>query len=217
MLIRFLMAALLLALPLSAGAQTGDPGQRIDAARRAALTAGIPVALLDGKVAEGQAKGVPMDRIAAAVERRLASLARAREAMGSGPRGAPVTPSDLSVGADAIEAGVTPAALGALTSSVAGDRRAVAIAVLTQLVKAGEPVDHALAQVQSAAGQSADALRDLPAKAAAAQAAHPSQGRGAAASQGRRGGPPSSVPSPGGNPHRGGGKPANPGQGHGKP
>jgi hypothetical protein len=214
--IRVLLAALLLALPLAAGAQTRDPARRIEAARRAAQAAGLPVALLDGKVAEGRAKGVPMDRIAAAVERRLSSLTRSRDAMGAGPRGAPVSASDLSVGADALEAGVTPAALGALTTSVPGDRRAVAIAVLTQLVRAGEPVGHALARVQAASRDGADALRDLPAKAAAAQAAHPAQGRGAAGSRGHGGGPPSSVPSPGGNPHRGG-KPQNPGQGHGKP
>ncbi|HET6762628.1 MAG TPA: hypothetical protein VFH27_03125, partial [Longimicrobiaceae bacterium] len=150
---------------------------------------------------------------------------RAHEAMGAGPRGAPVTAGDLNVAADAIEGGVTPAALGALTASAPGDRRAVAIAVLTQLVRAGVPVESALAQVQAAARGPADALRDLPAKAAAAQAEHgrgaPNPGRGigggVGGGRGHTGGPPSSVPSPGTNPGRGKGKPANPGGGHGKP
>jgi hypothetical protein len=63
---RFVLAALLLFAPLSWAAAQGTPEQRIAAARQRASTVGIPVSLLDGKVAEGRAKGVPMDRIAAA-------------------------------------------------------------------------------------------------------------------------------------------------------
>ncbi|MBW3571262.1 MAG: hypothetical protein KY467_09160, partial [Gemmatimonadetes bacterium] len=62
----------LAALPGAVQAQAQDPQQRIETARQRAESAGIPVALLDSKVAEGRAKGVPMDRIAGAVERRLA-------------------------------------------------------------------------------------------------------------------------------------------------
>ena len=51
-----LILALLLALgALPAPAQAQDPQQRIEAARRRAEGAGIPVSLLDGKVAEGRA------------------------------------------------------------------------------------------------------------------------------------------------------------------
>src|SRR4051794_22965269 len=102
MMRRLTLTALLLLVPLSwAGAQT--PAQRIQAARQRSAQAGIPVALLDGKVAEGRAKGVPEDRIAAAVERRLASLQRARDAMAGQAPAAPLTGADLSVGADALE------------------------------------------------------------------------------------------------------------------
>ena len=45
---------------------------------RRALEAGIPVSLLERKIAEGKAKGVPMDRIAAAVQHRLEALTRPR-------------------------------------------------------------------------------------------------------------------------------------------
>ncbi|HEX8431828.1 MAG TPA: hypothetical protein VF625_11085, partial [Longimicrobium sp.] len=126
------LAALLLTLSAPAGAQ-GQPRfeQRIESARRQATEAGVPASLLDAKVAEGRAKGIPTERIAAAVEHRLASLVRARQAMGTRPVG----PSDLSVGADALEAGVTPQVLGTLAARTPPTQRAVAIAVLTQLVR----------------------------------------------------------------------------------
>lgn len=41
---------------------------RVDAALAAAVSAGIPTSLLERKIAEGHAKGVPMERIAVAVE-----------------------------------------------------------------------------------------------------------------------------------------------------
>ena len=56
----------------AAGSAAEDP--RVHATLETALSAGIPVDLLERKVAEGQAKGVPMDRIAAAVQTRLDAL-----------------------------------------------------------------------------------------------------------------------------------------------
>ncbi len=106
------IAVLLLLAPLSLGAQGGgDPAQRIEAARRRADAAGIPVSLLDLKVAEGRAKGVPADRIAGAVEVRLSLLSRAREAMAGAGRGA-LSAAELSAGAYALSAGVSTEALG---------------------------------------------------------------------------------------------------------
>ncbi len=155
------IAVLLLLAPLSLGAQgQGDPAQRIEAARRRADATGIPVSLLDLKVAEGRAKGVPADRIAGAVEIRLSLLGRAREAMAAAGRG-PLSAADLSAGADALAAGVSAEALGSLTRSAPGDRRAVAIAVLAQLVQEGDRSDRALERVRLALANP-ETLRTLP-------------------------------------------------------
>jgi hypothetical protein len=214
----------LAAIPVPAHAQ--DPQQRIEAARRRAEATGIPVALLDGKVAEGRAKGVAPDRIAAAVERRLATLSRAREAMAGAPAGAPVTAADLSVGADALEAGVDPAVLGRLTTAAPGNQRAVAIAVLTELVANGESSERALGRVTAALQRGPEALRRLPGEAATERGrgnadgqqgrdtpGRGNQGRGnSAGGRGRgQGGPPASVPGPAERPGKDRGN--NPGKG----
>ncbi|HLL46452.1 MAG TPA: hypothetical protein VK399_07075 [Longimicrobiaceae bacterium] len=155
------IAVLLLLAPLSLGAQgQGDPAQRIEAARRRADATGIPVSLLDLKVAEGRAKGASPDRIAGAVEIRLSLLSRAREAMAGAGRGA-LSAADLSAGADALSAGVSTEALGSLTRSAPGDRRAVAIAVLAQLVQEGDGSDRALERVRLALANP-ETLRTLP-------------------------------------------------------
>jgi hypothetical protein len=212
------LVAALVALPAAADAQ--DPQQRIDAARRRAEATGIPVALLDGKVAEGRAKGVPMDRIATVVERRLVSLARAREAMAGAPRTAPVSAADLSVGADALEAGVEPAVLGRLTVAAPGNQRAAAISKLTELVANGESSERALARVTAALARGPEALRQLPGDAAAERGrgnsgAPPGRGNGRGNNAGGRGrgqgGPPASVPGPTERPGRG--PDGNPGKG----
>ena len=57
-----------------ATAQVQPPQDRINTALARARQVGIPVALLESKIAEGKAKGVSMERIAAAVERREAAL-----------------------------------------------------------------------------------------------------------------------------------------------
>jgi hypothetical protein len=216
MMRRLILTVALLLAPLSwAGAQT--PAQRIQAARQHASQAGIPVALLDSKVAEGHAKGVPDERIALAVERRLASLQRARDAMAGQ---AALAPADLNVGADAVEAGVDPGVLGRLARQAAPDRRAVAIAVLTELVREGVASEQALQRVTAALARGAEELRRLPGdphgNSGNAAARHgPPEVRGpanAAAHGGRAngGGPPASVPAPG---DRGRGH----GKGNGKP
>ncbi len=150
---------------VSAPLAAQDPQQRIQAVRAAAELRGLPVALIDLKVAEGRAKGVPIVRIAAAVERRLELLAQARAIMTQAPRTGPVTVNDLSAGADAIEAGVGPEVLGRMTTSVPVQQRAVAIAVLASLVSHGESSDEAFARVMAAVQRGPEALRLLPTEA----------------------------------------------------
>ncbi len=157
-----------------AAASTPAAQARVDAALQTALEAGIPVALLERKIAEGKAKGIPMERIAAAVEARTAALLRAREAMARAHiRNA--TEGDLSVGADAVQAGVSDAALAEIGRSAPTERRAVAIAVLTDLVSLGHAPERALLQVQTALRRGPEALVNLRAEAAAQV-----QGRGPA-------------------------------------
>jgi hypothetical protein len=198
---------LLAAVPGVLAAQQ-DAVARIDAARRQTVEAGIPVSLIETRVAEGRAKGVPMERIAAAVERRAASLAEAHRAMAAAQS---LTEADLSAGADAVEAGIGRDAIRAVIEGARADDRPVAIAVLTYLhQEAGIPVEQALGQVRGALARGPDALRNLPAQAEAARGRRgPPEGVGQGRPAGVGGGPPSGVPAPGQKP--GAGKPANPG------
>jgi hypothetical protein len=208
-------AALLTVLVRTDAALAQTTQERVDAAIAHARDAGIPVTLLESKVAEGKAKGIPMDRIAAAVERREASLEKANQAL----RGrTDVTAADLSVAADAVESGVSAAVLKAIADTAPRDRRVVAIAALTELVKQGQVPEAALDRVKDALKRGPDALANLPAQAAAGQergggrpdATGSSTGQG----RGRGQGPPTSVPAPGGStePTKPGGKPTNPGK-----
>lgn len=190
-----------------ADAQVQPPQDRINTALARARQVGIPVALLESKIAEGKAKGVSMDRIAEAVERREAALEKASRAL----RGQPDSASSLGVGADAVEAGVSEAALKAVADNAPRDRRNVAIAVLTELVQQGHVPEAALERVREALKRGPDALANLPAQAAAA--------RGGAGTAGQRGGrsgaepgPPAGVPAPGNPPQAGrpGGPPTQP-------
>src|SRR5687768_13166961 len=104
-----------------ATAQVQPPQDRINTALARARQVGIPVVLLESKVAEGKAKGVSLDRVAEAVERRQAALEKASQAL----RGQPDAASSLSVGADAVEAGVSDAALKAIADNAPRDRRNV--------------------------------------------------------------------------------------------
>jgi hypothetical protein len=168
------LTVMLLAMPLagSGSAQVQPPQDRINTAIARAREVGIPVALLESKVAEGRAKGIPLDRIAVAVERRAAALARASEAL----RGQPDAPASLGVGADAIESGVSDAALRAVAENAPRERRNVAIAVLTQLVQQGHVSEDALARVRTALARGPEALANLPAEAGAGRRPRPAAG-----------------------------------------
>ena len=143
----------------NADAQSRATAQaRIDAALETALGAGIPVELLQSRIAEGRAKGVAEARIAAAVEARLKGLQRAAAAMertNVDHAGA----ADLAVAADALAAGVSENALIKLSNSAPTERRAVAIATLTGLVQLGHASEQALARVSAVVRSNAELAR----------------------------------------------------------
>jgi hypothetical protein len=183
----------LVTLPMAAMAQT--PEQRIDTAKNHAEQAGVPVSLLESKIAEGRAKGVPLDRIATAVESRLRSLEQARSAMKRAAND--VDAAQLSVGADAIGAGVSEAVLEKITASTGRDRRAVAVAALTQLVSQGVAPEAALLRVQDALAQGPQALANLAAQSRGGQSSGTRGVNPGAGSTPRTSGPPAAVPAPG--------------------
>jgi hypothetical protein len=157
---------------------------------------GVPVQLLQSKVAEGRAKGVRVDLIAQVVERRLATLEQVKASVGDRQQ---LTPQELGLSADAVHAGVSEAVLAAISERAPGDRRAVAIAALTQLVQAGHPSEVALERVTQALQQGPEALMNLPAQAQGRGRGGPPEGipgQGPGAQNGR-GGPPASVPAAG--------------------
>ena len=210
------LAALAMTGTSLAVAQAQAPEDRINTALARARAAGIPASLLESKLAEGKAKGVSMDRIAAAIEHRQAALEKAVQAL----RGQQDANASLAVGADAIEAGVSEAVLKAIADNAARDRRNVAIAALTELVRQGSVPETALERVRQALRRGPDALANLPAEAAAGQArgsGPPSERGGATSGGGRSGGqsgPPAAVPAPGAPAQAGkpGGAPSNPGR-----
>ena len=162
-----LAAALLLlpaALPAQDSTSTSQSQARIDAALTAALQAGVPASLLEGKVAEGRAKGIPMERIAAAVEHRLEALTEAHDAITKAGI-EHTTDGELSVAADAVQAGVSQRALVSVARGAPDGSRAVAIAVLTDLVSQGQASERALARVEAALARGPEALANLGAEA----------------------------------------------------
>jgi hypothetical protein len=177
-------------------AQVQPPQQRINLALARAREVGIPVALLESKIAEGKAKGVSLERVAAVVERREAHLEQV-SALWRGRQD--IQAADLSVGADALESGVSEAVLKAVTDAAPRERRVVAIAALTQLVEMGHTPAAALERVRDALKRGPEVLANL-----AAQTGN-SQGRGRGPSDPSAGagrgngpsGPPSAVPPPG--------------------
>jgi hypothetical protein len=190
---RILVGAMVLALaPAALAAQT--PEQQIEAALGRAQQAGIPVSLLESRIAEGKAKGVSSERIAAAVAARLAGLERARTALQG--RGT-VTEAELGLAGDAVQAGVSEAVLGELATLVQGERRGAAIAALTELVATGHVPEHALARVMEALQRGPEALANLPEQAQARRgppANIPTAGGPLGVPVG---GPPAAVPAPG--------------------
>ena len=158
--IHLCVAAVLAVLPATLTAQDSTGSARLDASLATALEAGIPVSLLERKIAEGVAKGVAMSRIEAAVAARLEALTRARDAMIDGGITS-TTEGELSVAADAIQAGVSATALATISRTAPEERRAVAIAVLSELVAEGRASEQAVVQVQQALQAGPEALANL--------------------------------------------------------
>lgn len=197
--------ALFALLPMALQAQGAD--ERIEAAKARALSAGIPVALLDSKIDEGKAKGVAMDRIAEAVVRRTDALVNAQAVMAGG--GQELSQADLAAGADALDSGISEAVLATISETAPQERRAVAITALTELVYLGHVPEEALERVIDALSRGPEALANLPGQAEEAQGRRgPPAGVGPAG--GAPAGPPAAVPAPGQQP--GAGKPAGAGR-----
>ena len=183
-----LLAMLLVLAPATLSAQT--PDQQIERALQRARQAGVPVQLLESKIAEGKAKKIPLAIIARAVEQRLEVLQRVQTRLAERQ----LNSEELGVAADALLTGVSESALQNVAENAPRERRSVAISTLQSLVQLGHSSEQALESVTKALKGGPDALLNLPAQAAAARAAHgggPPQGAGAS-SQGR-GGPPAAV------------------------
>jgi len=150
----------------SAAAQATTPQARIDAAMETAVEAGIPTSLLESKVSEGKAKGVVIERIAAAVEARLEGLSRAQNALQKAGVSA-YSEGELLVASEALSAGVSENALISVTTKAPAERRAVATAVLTDLVRLGYDEGAASARLDGAPPSGPEALVNLRAEAAA--------------------------------------------------
>jgi hypothetical protein len=138
--------------------QSGSAQARIDAALAAAPKPEILV-LLRSKLAEGQAKQVPPDRIATALELRLAALVRASTLIEN--RSA----AELLVAGDAMQSGVKDSAVVQVYRNATPGRRVVAMAVLTDLVRLGISSDIAFDRVNATLGSSS-ALASLQAEVA---------------------------------------------------
>lgn len=161
---RFLIAMAFSLVPVGLAAQEGEPvdppEEQIEHTLAKALEAGIPVELLESKILEGKAKGVSMDRIAAAVEARLQGLTRAMEAMARNEV-EDVSADELAATADALNAGVSESVLAHIQSSAPADRRMVAVVALTSLVELGHAPEQALSRVEAALQRGPEALAEL--------------------------------------------------------
>jgi hypothetical protein len=183
------LAAVLVLAPAALTAQdstasTGSSaGARVETALQAAVNAGVPISLLERKIAEGKAKGVPMERIATAVEKRLDALMQARDAMTKAGLES-TTEGELSVAGDAVQAGVSQSALASISQHASEDTRTVAIAVLSDLVTRGQASEQALTRVEAALARGSEALANLSAESAGQVRAEGGVGAGAGAGAG---------------------------------
>jgi hypothetical protein len=204
------LVLLITALPSALLGQS--PESRIQAARERIAEAGLAASLLDVRVAEGRAKGVSMERIAGAVERRADALVVAAGAL------RPISPtlphSDVTAAADAVESGIPGTAIQEVARQARAEDRPVAISVLTYLHReASLPLDVAIRNVSAALQRGSDALRELPSRSQGSPPGFaPGSPRGGdqapaagSAGPGRQPGtgPPAGVPGPEDRPGRG--------------
>lgn len=135
-----------------------DALSRIEQVLADAEAAGLPAAPLLDKALEGAAKGVPPDRVVAALDAYSGRLARAGAALGPER-----SPGELVAGADAMRRGVPENTLGALARDHAGDL-SVPLVVLGDLMDAGVPVTRAYDVVRIAMerGSPPDRMLGIP-------------------------------------------------------
>jgi len=131
---------------------------RMNIAIARAVEAGVPMQLLENRIAEGRAKGVSMTRIAAVVEKRADVLARVQTRLVES--GHAVAAGELIAAADAHERGLSLEQIANL-SAEAGNDRAAALTVLADLVANGRAPEHALLRVQTALQAGGNALAEL--------------------------------------------------------
>jgi len=118
----------------------------VDSARAAAL----PTEPLVQRALEGATKRASAERIVAAVRRLALDLGHARNALGT-----TTSPPELAAAAAALRAGAPPVILTELRR-IRRESLTVPLAVLTDLVASGVPVDSAAAAVLSLAAKSRD-------------------------------------------------------------
>lgn len=154
------LLSLCLVAPFSHAAAQGDPRlERLDEATRpivgalidSARAVGLPVNPLVERALEGAIKGAPGATIATAVRRLAADLGRARDALGPG-----ASPVELDAGAAALRAGAGPDVLTRLRRARGHRPVTMALAVLTDLVARGVPIDTASTAVLTLAATARD-------------------------------------------------------------
>lgn len=152
-----LAGAALLMSPLPAAAQQADGLDRLEGEYPAdvirgvedvldrAGELGVPRRALADKALEGAAKGVPGDRLLAALERRLDGLRTAADALP-----ADAGPASLRAGADALGQGLEPDDVRGIGELASEADRPAALVVLGELSRLGVPVEQAEASVAQA-------------------------------------------------------------------
>lgn len=179
-----------------AGRVAPEVAHAVTAIADSAAQRGLPVEPLIRKALEGGAKGVPADRIIAAVRLEAAHLAEAADAVRSA--GGPPEAEAVEAGGYAINAGLSPKDVAALArTSRVPDALAASLRTSGTLVALGVPAAQAVSLVQQwlQAGRSPGEVLLLPQQlqAAMARGAAPAQ----AAAEVGRGSPPTTTPSPG--------------------
>jgi hypothetical protein len=165
--------ALLLALAASAAPLVAQQrpharlAERLDPATAALVTrvvdsavlGGIPAAPLVNKALEGASKGAAPDRIVVAVRALAVDLRSARAALGAG-----ATEAELVAGVGALRAGAEGDVLARVKRARGASSALLPLAVLTDLVAQGIPVDRAATVILALAERRADdaQYRTLP-------------------------------------------------------
>ena len=153
---------------------------------------GLPVDPLVQKAIEGGAKGVPGDRVIAAVRALAGRLAEAKEAVSEAGVGAP-SGDVVEGGADALNAGLSKSQVGELVRvSQPPQDPGLTLRVAATLAALGVPATQALELVQGmiSAGRSPSDLLGLPGQVQAGVARGATPAQAAAGLARAAGGPP---------------------------